>query len=72
VIVVERMITPPVGLNLFIINSIARDIAMSDTMQGVLPFLIADVFRGGAALHLPAESSSGSSGSSLTATRPLR
>lgn len=45
-IVVEMgMITPPVGLNLFIINSMARDIRMSETMKGVLPFLITDVLR---------------------------
>jgi len=45
-IVVEMgMITPPVGLNLFIINSLARDIPMMQTIKGVLPFLGADLVR---------------------------
>ncbi len=45
-IVVEvGLITPPVGMNLFIINSLARDIPMSQTYRGVLPFVISDLVR---------------------------
>lgn len=54
-IVVEMgMITPPVGLNLFIINSMARDIPISKTMKGVLPFLVTDIIRAGLLFLFPA------------------
>jgi tripartite ATP-independent transporter DctM subunit len=39
------MITPPVGLNIFIINSLARDIPIAATFRGVLPFVASDVVR---------------------------
>ena len=45
-IVVEvGLITPPVGMNLFIINSMANDIPMSKTYQGVFPFVVSDLLR---------------------------
>ena len=45
-IVVEvGLITPPVGMNLFIINSMAKDIPIQRTYHGVLPFLISDIIR---------------------------
>lgn len=45
-IVVEvGLITPPVGMNLFIINSMARDIPMSATYRGVAPFVLSDLIR---------------------------
>jgi len=45
-IVVELgLITPPVGLNVFVISSIADDIPMSETFKGVLPFFIAELIR---------------------------
>lgn len=39
------LITPPVGLNVFVINSLAKDVPMIDTFRGVVPFLMADVVR---------------------------
>jgi tripartite ATP-independent transporter DctM subunit len=39
------LITPPVGLNVFVINSLAKDVPMIDTFRGVVPFLLADVVR---------------------------
>ena len=33
------LIHPPVGLNLFVINSIAPDIRMRDIIWGTLPFI---------------------------------
>jgi C4-dicarboxylate transporter, DctM subunit len=48
------LITPPVGLNVFVINSLARDVPMIDTFRGVVPFLISDVIR--LALVIPAVS----------------
>jgi len=45
-IVVEvGLITPPVGMNLFVIHSMAKDIPIQRTYYGVLPFLFSDVFR---------------------------
>ncbi len=45
-IVVEvGLITPPIGMNLFIINSMARDVPMIETYRGVLPFIAADIVR---------------------------
>ena len=37
------LITPPVGLNVFVINSLAKDVPMIDTFRGVVPFLASDV-----------------------------
>jgi tripartite ATP-independent transporter DctM subunit len=45
-IVVELgLITPPVGLNVFIINSLAPDVPMRQTFRGVMPFFAAEMFR---------------------------
>ena len=45
-IVVEvGLITPPVGLNVFIINSLARDVPMLESFRGVIPFFISDIVR---------------------------
>ena len=45
-IVVEvGLITPPVGMNLFVINSMAKDIPIFQTYRGVTPFVISDVVR---------------------------
>ncbi len=39
------LITPPVGMNVYIINSLAKDIPMRETFKGVVPFLCADALR---------------------------
>jgi C4-dicarboxylate transporter, DctM subunit len=39
------LITPPVGLNVFVINSLAKDVPMIDTFRGVTPFLASDLVR---------------------------
>ncbi len=45
-IVVEvGLITPPVGMNLFIINSMAKDVPMVQTYSGAMPFLTSDLIR---------------------------
>jgi C4-dicarboxylate transporter, DctM subunit len=45
-IVVEvGLITPPVGMNLFIINGMARDIPIGQTFRGALPFVVTDIVR---------------------------
>jgi C4-dicarboxylate transporter DctM subunit len=54
-IVVEvGLITPPVGMNVFIINSMAREIPMLETFKGVTPFLISDFVRVGLLMAFPA------------------
>lgn len=53
-IVVELgLITPPVGMNVFVINSLAKDVPMSETFKGVVPFFIAELFRVGFLLAFP-------------------
>lgn len=54
-IVVEvGLITPPVGLNVFIINGIARDVPITETYRGVLPFLASDFVRVALLVGFPA------------------
>ncbi|MGB9919706.1 MAG: TRAP transporter large permease [Moorellales bacterium] len=36
------MITPPMGMNVFIISGVARDVPMQTIFKGILPFLLAD------------------------------
>ena len=45
VVVELGLITPPVGLNVFIINSLAPDVPMRETFKGVLPFLASEAVR---------------------------
>jgi tripartite ATP-independent transporter DctM subunit len=45
-IVVEvGLITPPVGMNLFIINKLARNVPITQTYVSVLPFVASDLVR---------------------------
>jgi tripartite ATP-independent transporter DctM subunit len=45
-IVVEvGLITPPVGMNVFVINSMAKDVPMLESFKGVMPFLVSDLIR---------------------------
>jgi C4-dicarboxylate transporter DctM subunit len=37
------LVTPPVGLNLYIVKSIAPDVPMSNVLLGAAPFLVIDV-----------------------------
>ena len=53
-IVVEvGLITPPVGMNLFIINGVARDVPMARTYAGVAPFVLSDIVRVGLLVAFP-------------------
>lgn len=45
VIVEVGLITPPVGLNLFVINSLAKDVPLGQTYRGVAPFVATDIVR---------------------------
>ena len=39
------MICPPVGMNVFVINSIATDISLVEIYRGTMPFIAVDVLR---------------------------
>jgi len=39
------LIHPPVGMNVYIINRLARDVPLVETFKGVIPFLVSDLLR---------------------------
>jgi tripartite ATP-independent transporter DctM subunit len=39
------LIAPPVGLNVYVVNNLARDVPMSETYKGLVPFLVWDIGR---------------------------
>ncbi len=39
------LIAPPVGLNVYIVNGMAKGVPMGETYRGVMPFLVSDVLR---------------------------
>ena len=54
-IVVELgLITPPVGMNVFVISEIAKDVPMRETFIGVMPFFLAELVRVALILAFPA------------------
>jgi len=47
------MITPPVGLNVFVLRGVAKDVPMYTIFRGVIPFLIADIFNVALLIAIP-------------------
>lgn len=45
VVVGIGLAAPPIGLNVFVINKIARDVPITSTYRGVVPFVVADLVR---------------------------
>jgi tripartite ATP-independent transporter DctM subunit len=46
VVVVEiSMITPPIGLNVFVVSSLLPDVRIETIFRGVIPFIFADIVR---------------------------
>jgi C4-dicarboxylate transporter, DctM subunit len=39
------MLAPPVGLNVHVVNGICRDVSISQSYRGVMPFLLSDTVR---------------------------
>jgi C4-dicarboxylate transporter DctM subunit len=39
------LLAPPVGLNVYIVNGLAKDVPIGESYRGVLPFLVSDVIR---------------------------
>jgi C4-dicarboxylate transporter, DctM subunit len=47
------MLAPPVGLNVYVVNSMAKDIPIKESYRGVMPFLISDTLRSLVLLFFP-------------------
>jgi tripartite ATP-independent transporter DctM subunit len=39
------LVAPPIGLNVFVVSAIARNVPIQDIYRGVLPFVAADIIR---------------------------
>jgi C4-dicarboxylate transporter DctM subunit len=48
------LLAPPVGLNVYVVNGMARDVPIAESYRGVLPFLASDVIRTLLLLFFPA------------------
>ena len=54
VVVELGLITPPVGMNVFVISALATDTPMSETFKGVVPYFLAELVRVALILSFPA------------------
>ena len=48
------LITPPVGLNLFVIKGVIADLPIATVYRGIVPFVVADLVRIGLLIAFPA------------------
>ncbi len=48
------LITPPVGMNIFVLSSVLPDVKTTDIWRGVMPFVAADIVRMGVLIAFPA------------------
>ena len=48
------LLAPPVGLNVYVVNSLAKDIPIAESYRGVMPFLVSDTIRTVVLLFFPA------------------
>ena len=39
------LLAPPVGLNVYVVNGMAKDIPIAESYRGVMPFLVSDTIR---------------------------
>jgi C4-dicarboxylate transporter DctM subunit len=39
------LLAPPVGLNVYVVNGMAKDVPIGESYKGVMPFLASDVLR---------------------------
>jgi len=53
VVIELGLITPPVGLNVFIISALAKDVPISETFRGVMPFFGVEIVRIGLIVAVP-------------------
>ena len=55
VVVTEiSLISPPIGLNVFVLRSVLRDVPITTMFRGILPFWAADIVRLVAIISVPA------------------
>jgi tripartite ATP-independent transporter DctM subunit len=54
VVVEMGLITPPVGMNLFVISAMAKDIPMTQIFRGTVPFILAEFMRIAILISFPA------------------
>lgn len=47
------LLAPPVGLNVYIVNSMAKDVPIGESYRGIVPFLISDTLRTTLLLFFP-------------------
>lgn len=47
------MITPPFGMNIFMLNSISKDLRLPIIYRGVMPFVLADLLKVGILIAVP-------------------
>jgi tripartite ATP-independent transporter DctM subunit len=47
------LIHPPVGMNVFVIKSVVKDVRLSTIFYGVLPFVVTDILRLGVLIAFP-------------------
>lgn len=47
------LVAPPIGLNVFVVSAIAKDVPIQKTYRGVLPFVAADIIRIGLVIAFP-------------------
>ena len=47
------LLVPPMGLNVYVVNGMARDVPLGESFRGVLPFLVSDFVRIGLMLAFP-------------------
>lgn len=54
VVVTEiSLITPPVGLNVFVLRGVLQDVPLGTIFRGVVPFILADIARLGLLIAIP-------------------
>jgi C4-dicarboxylate transporter, DctM subunit len=54
VLIEVGQITPPIGLNVYVINSMAEDVPMTETFKGIVPFFLSDIVRIAIIIFVPA------------------
>ncbi|MEO1949519.1 TRAP transporter large permease subunit, partial [Thioclava sp.] len=54
VVVELGLITPPVGMNVFVISALAKNVPMGTTFRGVFPFFLSELVRVALLLGFPA------------------
>jgi C4-dicarboxylate transporter, DctM subunit len=47
------LLVPPMGLNVYVVNGMAKSVPLGETFRGVLPFLVSDFVRIGLMLAFP-------------------